>query len=166
MWNFRSVVNSKRSAQRTRPSTTLPNDRSNSRSEETSSGAAAGSSLSFCSAVIESVTQQDLNTACAKAVVEWLDQVAPKYRNYANLWFNRIVLIEMTGEREPALHELEELLIAWPAFSSALYRMGMVKYTQGDLASRDACTKSPVTPGSTRMRNDWRSGWQSTTTRY
>ena len=89
----------------------------------------------YVNGVLESVSRMNLSYDTAKVIVNWQEKVAPDYRKYSNLWFNRIVTLEHTGAKEKALVELQELLEAFPAFSSALYRMGVLKNDQGDLST-------------------------------
>lgn len=86
----------------------------------------------YVNGVLETLSRFELATETAHAVLEWIDQAAPEFQKYANLWFNRILIIEQTGQMEDALVELRALLDMYPAFSSALYRMGVVKHQQGD----------------------------------
>jgi|GEM_PF-6277711 len=87
----------------------------------------------YVNGVLENASRMNLSYDTATAFLTWQEKVAPDYRKYANLWFNRIVTMEHTGAKEKALVELQELLEAFPAYSSALYRMGVLKNDQGDL---------------------------------
>ncbi len=85
----------------------------------------------FASHVTELVDQNNPTLKVAQSVVDWIEQVVPEFRNYTEIWFNRIVLMEKAQQIERALTELEELIKQYPAHSSALYRMGVVRHEQG-----------------------------------
>lgn len=100
-----------------------------------------------------------LPPATAVLVLQWCDRLLPTYQGFVGLWFNRVLLHEASGHMEEALRELESLLQRYPAHSSALYRMGVVKYRQQDLASaadffRRALEVNPGLPGALQQLRD------------
>ena len=85
--------------------------------------------------VLDYMSHYSITTDNAQAVLDWQQAVAPEHERYANLWFNRILMIEHTKDKERALVELDGLLEANTGFSSGLYRKGVLKQQQGDLTS-------------------------------
>lgn len=88
----------------------------------------------YVESVLEIASGYSLCQTVATNLIRWVDQVAGDYRNHVGLWFSRIVVLEMTGAIEAALAELESLLETFPAHSSSLYRMGVLKRQQGQLS--------------------------------
>jgi tetratricopeptide (TPR) repeat protein len=89
----------------------------------------------FCETVSDIVTQYNSVLEIAKAVCDWMQRVVPDYEAYPSLWFQRVLLLENAREKELALQELKRMIERYPANSSALYRMGVVKYHQQDYKS-------------------------------
>lgn len=89
----------------------------------------------FARVVTDVLTSYEPSIRVALAVNDWLDQVVTDVRNYPELWFLRVLLLERGQLMERALAELRSLLERYPATSSALYRMGLVKYGQQDYRS-------------------------------
>ena len=86
----------------------------------------------FASVLCDILSRFEPRAGVAREVGEWLCRVVPNIRDYPELWFQYVVLLEQATEIERALGELRQLLEAHPASSSALYRMGVVKYGQQD----------------------------------
>ncbi len=89
----------------------------------------------FAGALCELLTEYDPGIDLSHAVNLWLERVVPDVNNYPDLWFERVLLFEQEKQMERALEELRQLLDRYPAMSSALYRMGVVKYGQEDFPS-------------------------------
>ncbi len=103
----------------------------------------------YVGSLLEAISNFELSSDLAKVLIKWQQKVAPDYRKHVSLWFQRILLIEQAGLMERALSELAALLKAYPAYSSALYRMGVVKHQQGDLSGAINCFERAleVNPG-------------------
>jgi len=86
----------------------------------------------FANHVTELVEQNSPTIRIALDVVEWIEQVVPDFRKFPGLWFNRLLLIEKTQRIEQATEELQQFLKQYPVYSSALYRMGVVKHEQNN----------------------------------
>lgn len=115
----------------------------------------------FLTTLSSAVTGQSvvLQPPVAAAILGWMDRVYPGYRGHVGLWFNRVLLHEAAGRMEEALRDLQALLERYPAHSSALYRMGVVKYRQQDLPAaatffRRALEVNPGLPGALRLLRD------------
>jgi tetratricopeptide (TPR) repeat protein len=103
----------------------------------------------FAQEFLDQLMAYDPSALVAEAVIRWLDRIVPSYRNYPELWFNRVLLLERQRHMEAAIEELKEVLKSYPAYSAALYRMGVVEYRQNDYPSaRDWFEKAlSVNPG-------------------
>jgi tetratricopeptide (TPR) repeat protein len=93
---------------------------------------APGAAHWFVLAVCEPLTANDPSIRVALSVNDWIEKVVDEPRNYPEIWFERVLLLEHGRQLERALDELRQLLERYPAYSSALYRMGVVKYRQED----------------------------------
>ncbi|MCA9209847.1 MAG: tetratricopeptide repeat protein, partial [Planctomycetales bacterium] len=89
----------------------------------------------YARVLCDALTDHAPSLKIALDVNEWLDRVVPAIRSYPELWFQRVLLLEHGKQMERALDELRRLLELYPAYSSALYRMGIVKYRQEDFSS-------------------------------
>lgn len=89
----------------------------------------------YARVLCDELTDHAPSLKVALEVNEWLDRVVPTIRSYPELWFQRVLLLEHGKQMERALDELRQLLKQYPAYSSALYRMGIVKYRQEDFSS-------------------------------
>ena len=110
----------------------------------------------FAGVVTDVLTDYEPSIRIALAVNKWLDDVVPDVRRYPDLWFSRVLLLEKSKQIERVLTELQQLLERYPAYSSALYRMGVVKYRQQDYqTSREffeqALQVNPGLPGAMQM---------------
>lgn len=92
----------------------------------------------FAGRVAELLSNERPGLRAARAVVEWLARVVPDYRELVDLWFNRVILLECAGQNERALSELQEMRERYPAYSSVHYRLGVVRFNQGDYAGARA----------------------------
>jgi tetratricopeptide (TPR) repeat protein len=103
----------------------------------------------FAAAVCDLVTEYKPSIRTALAIDHWLLRVVPNLNNYAELWFDRVILLEHAHQYEKALEELRKLLERYPATSSALYRMGVVKFRQQDYQAARGYLESAlqVNPG-------------------
>ncbi|MEM7390872.1 MAG: tetratricopeptide repeat protein, partial [Verrucomicrobiota bacterium] len=107
----------------------------------------------FVGSVIDILVYYNLLPDVADEVTAWVETSIPDYRNFVETWFNRVLLLEKSGQLERALVELNALLKRYPAHSSALYRMGLIKYRQRDYADAESHLKrsldvNPGLPGS------------------
>jgi tetratricopeptide (TPR) repeat protein len=89
----------------------------------------------FTNVVADYLTDHDPAIRVALAVNHWIDRAVPDYRSYVGLWFNRVLLLEKARRMEQAFDELKALVDRYPAYSAALYRMGVVEYRQDDYRS-------------------------------
>lgn len=103
-----------------------------------------GPSHWFANAVTGVLSQCDLTLATARAAYRWTEEAVDQYQNYPELWFNRVLLMEQARQNQAALAELQEFLDKYPAYSTALYRMGVVKHQQGDLRSAESYFKQAL----------------------
>lgn len=103
----------------------------------------------FADLVCDLVTDDNPSIATALAVDSWLLRIVPNVAEFPELWFKRVLLLEKAQRMEKALEELRLLLERYPASSSALYRMGVVKNRQQDYpAAREYFQKAlEVNPG-------------------
>lgn len=90
----------------------------------------AGAAHWYVTVTTDQVTNHNPSIRLALAINAWLERHVPDFRHYVGLWFNRVLLLEKARRMEQALAELQSLLEKYPAYSSALYRMGVVKYEQ------------------------------------
>lgn len=82
--------------------------------------------------VVEGVTSYSrLSPAVAGKVWDWMVKLVPDFRKESYFWFSAVLLLEIRGELEQALKELEGLLDEFPGDSSAVYRLGTIRYNQG-----------------------------------
>ncbi len=72
-----------------------------------------------------------VSAATATAIYEWMQKTAPGYKSESEFWFNAVLLLEARGRIEEALVELENLLKEFPGCSSAVFRLGMIRFQQG-----------------------------------
>jgi len=110
----------------------------------------------FANTVADVLTSHEPSIGVALAVNAWIERVVPDFRSYVGLWFNRVLLLEKAHRMERAFDELKELLDRYPAYSSALYRMGVVKYQQSDYRSaaeflEKALHVNPGLPGAMQL---------------
>ena len=112
-------------------------------------GQPPGSAHWFAEAVCDVLTDFEPSIRTALAVDHWLVRIVPNLPDYPELWFRRVLLLEHARQVENALNELRRLLDRYPTMSSALYRMGVVKYRQQDYpAARGYFQKAlKVNPG-------------------
>ncbi len=89
----------------------------------------------FADLCLDVLTDYPISRPVASAADQWLRTVVPNYRDYPDVWFKRVLLLEQAGEKEEALEELQNLVGKFPAYASGLYRIGVVKYQQQDLVS-------------------------------
>ena len=89
----------------------------------------------FANVLCRVVTDYQPSIPTALAVEQWLMRVVPNVDDYSELWFRRVLLLEHSRQMEQALDELRRLLERYPATSSALFRMGVVKLQQQDYQS-------------------------------
>ncbi|MBC7965428.1 MAG: tetratricopeptide repeat protein [Fuerstia sp.] len=89
----------------------------------------------FADVLCDLLTRYEPGLRTAIEVDRWLVRVVPNFEDYSELWFQKVLLLEQALQMEQALEELRKLLKRYPAMSSALYRMGVVKYRQEDYAS-------------------------------
>ncbi|PHS06238.1 MAG: hypothetical protein COA78_14450 [Blastopirellula sp.] len=94
-----------------------------------------GSKHWYADALCDILTDFDLDISTALAVDNWLVKLVTNIPEYSELWFKRILILENAHKSEEALDQLEKLLDRYPATSSALYRMGVVKFRQQDYQS-------------------------------
>lgn len=108
-----------------------------------------GSAHWFAITVADLVTSEEVSVECSRELVAWIDRVVPNYRKYAGLWFNRVLLLESARETEKAIQNLQDLIKINPAYSTALYRMGVVKFRQVDYAAAKASLQKAlhINPG-------------------
>jgi len=93
---------------------------------------APGAAHWFVGAVCNQITSFEPPINVATSVADWLERLVPNFKQYPELWFERVLLLEHASQMEKALADLESLIQEYPANSSALYRMGIVKYRQED----------------------------------
>ncbi len=89
----------------------------------------------FAHSVADTVTEFNSVIEIAQAVLNWMDRLVPDYESYPSVWFQRVLLLENSREKELALVELSKMIERYPAHASALYRMAVVKYQQNDYRS-------------------------------
>lgn len=117
----------------------------------------SGAAHWFAEAVADTVTDFNNVLEIAHAVLNWIDRIVPEYEVYPSLWLQRVLLLENAREKERALVELKKILKRYPANSSALYRMAIVKYQQQDYRSslkytEESLRVNPGLQGSLQLR--------------
>lgn len=111
-----------------------------------------GPDVWYAEFLTERMTEFTLSISTAELLAEWVPKSFREFRKTPNLWFNRILLLENAKQPEEAVRELEELIERYPGYSSALYRLGCVKYGQQDFTAaesyfRKALDVNPGLPG-------------------
>lgn len=86
----------------------------------------------FAGFLCDILTSRPISIPVASAVAEWLKELVD-LPSYVDLWFEYALLLEKSKRIEDALVELQRMVERYPAHGSALYRLGVVKYQQGDL---------------------------------
>lgn len=89
-----------------------------------------GYSVWFVTSIVESLTRKNIPHPLAQLVRYWLERQVPNYDAFADLEFERALLIELEGDIESALGALEQMLERHPAHSGAHFRLGILKEGQ------------------------------------
>ncbi|MEJ1377022.1 MAG: tetratricopeptide repeat protein [Candidatus Sedimenticola sp. (ex Thyasira tokunagai)] len=108
-----------------------------------------GYSVWFVTSVVETLTRRWIAPPLARIVRSWLEQQVPNFSAFADLEFERALLIESEGDIESALDALEAMLGHHPAHSGAHFRLGRLKEGQEsyDSAVRHFQRSLEINPG-------------------